>query len=775
MKNFYSHYADDDLWLIKETEWVRPLQNIRESQLALGNGYIGARGVLEEIPYDAMPGTYIAGIYDKMVSQVAELVNLPNPFNFRFTVKGEKLDVVAMDVLSHRRILNLKKGLLLRSTLYQNSKNSRFDYNSIRFVSMDNKNLGVMQITLSSLDENCEIDINTGIDTSVYNAGVLTEGRKRHFRVTDLGQYQNAGYLAVETLERKHAVIYWAGFYYQINGKKIYAKNNIFRMKLKKGQTVTFTKLFCIKHFPVDKNLQKYKKASFKNFFQVFHADFETLVKNHIRVLEKLWRKADILIEGTANLQQNLRFNIYHMLICGYADNGFSSVGARALTGEGYRGHIFWDTEIFLMPFYLYNFPEMAKSIILYRYRRLDKARQLAKENNYRGAKFPWESAGTGEEETPEWAKDIDGSIIKIHTHKMEEHITSDISYALYKYYVVTEDEKFMRDYGYEIIFETARFWASRVEYNKRKKRYEIRRIIGPDEFHIGINNNAYTNMMAKWNMITAHKLFHKIKSEAPEFCNSLSAKLGLKDREIKSWKDISSLLTISVGRNKVIEQFDGYFKLKKVKLKEMDENGMPVLSKRLKSQDLAKTQLVKQPDTLMLLYLLDDVYSLKTKKANYEFYIANTLHKSSLSPSIHSALASICRYRQRAYSLFNVALRMDISNLYGNTDEGIHGANLGGTWQAVIFGFAGISITKERLWINPRMPFTWRKMVFSLCWKGHILYLELTNNTIKLRAKAAKSKKIEIGIFDRLFYIKPNKTYLFGRKKPVLAAEYYY
>jgi len=183
MKNFYSQYIDDDLWLIQELEWAKPLQNIRESQFALGNGYFGTRGTLEEIPYDAMPGTYIAGVYDKMLSQVAELVNLPNAFNFRFTVKGEKLDIMAMDVLKHKRILNLKKGLLARHSLYQNSRKARFDYKSLRFVSMDNKNIGVMQISITPLDGPCEIDINTGIDTSISNAGVLSEGRKKHFRV----------------------------------------------------------------------------------------------------------------------------------------------------------------------------------------------------------------------------------------------------------------------------------------------------------------------------------------------------------------------------------------------------------------------------------------------------------------------------------------------------------------------------------------------------------------------------------------------------------------
>ena len=775
MKGFYSHYIDDDSWLIKESRWTKSLQNIHEAQFALGNGYLGTRAVLEEIPHDAMPGTYIAGIYDKMFSQVAELVNLPNPFNFIFTIQGEKLALGIMDVLKHQRILNFKKGLLVRHTLYQNSKKHCFDYQCLRFVSMNNKDTGVMQIALTPLDSACTIDINTGIDTSVYNGPILTEGQKRHFRIKELGQFQNAGYLLVQTLEKKHIIIYWSGLYYEINGRKILAKDSIFRLKLKKNQTIIFTKIFCIKRFPSQSKIVKYKRETFKKFYKIFHTEFDMLIKKHIKSWEKLWQRADILVEGKADLQRNIRFNIYHMLICAPADNGFSSIGARTLTGEGYRGHIFWDTETFLMPFYLFTMPKIAKNILLYRCLRLKRAREIAKKSKFRGIMFPWESADTGEEETPAWARNIDGSIIKVHTHKMEHHITADIAYAVYNYFIATGDERFMEKHGYEVLFETARFWASRVEYNKEKNRYEINHVIGPDEFHIDVNNDAYTNMMAKWNLTVACKTFYKIRENTPLVYQHLQRKLNLKCKEVENWEEIASLISINMNKKGVIEQFDGYFKLKRVILTETDENGIPVLPRRLKVKELAKTQLVKQADTLMLIYLLSDNFDLKTKKANCDFYMKRTLHKSSLSPSIHSILALECRDLHRAYDLFNVSLCIDINNLYGNTKEGIHGACLGGTWQAIVFGFAGISIKKERLFINPRMPINWGKMIFSLLWKDKLLQLDLTNEIIKLKAVSSKEEEIEIGIFDKLTSIRTNEDYVFEREMPALMAEYYY
>lgn len=774
MKDYYFHFLKDELWLIKEAEWMASLQNIRETQFTLGNGYLGIRGVLEEIPYDATPGTYITGIYDKMGSQVDELVNLPNPVNFRFTIEGEKLDLIASDILDHKRVLNMKKAALVRETLYQDTKKRRYNYQSLRFVSLHNKNIGVMQIAVTPLDASCLMDVNTGIDTSISNMGILSEGRKRHFRVRELGQASHCGYVVIETFDKKHIVLYYSGFYYQINGKKTFAKDNIFRLKLKKGQTAVFTKVFYIKQFPYIEGQVPYKKQAFKVFNKAFRSKFSTLATNHIKAWERLWKKADVVIGGTENIQKNVRFNIYHMLICAHFDNGFSSIGARTLSGEGYRGHIFWDTEIFLMPFYLFTLPRVAKNMLLYRYKRLDKARELAQKEQFKGAKFAWESAGTGEEETPGWSRDFDGTVVDIHTHEQEHHITADIAYAIYKYYVATADEAFMQNCGYEMFFETARFWASRVEYNKRRKRYEIKNVIGPDEFHKDVNNNAFTNMMAKWNLLTAEKLFSALKRNSA-LRQKLKAKLNLTDKEIKTWKKIAAGIIININQKKVIEQFDGYFKLRKVALTETDENGIPLIPSSINSKNVAKTKLVKQADVVMLLCLLDDVFNAKTKVANYNFYVQRTVHKSSLSPAIHSLVACETGDLSRAYNFFNVSLRMDISNLYGNTREGIHAASLGGTWQAVIFGFAGAKIKKGELLVNPRLPRTWSKVAFCLVWQGDTIEFELTNNTIKLKVHSRKKKKIKLGIFDKMLQLRTQKPYTFKRRAiEAKAGEFY-
>lgn len=774
-KGIYYNYVDDEHWLIKETEWVRDLQGIRESQFSLGNGYLGTRGIYEEIPYDCSPGTYIAGVYDKMAAQVSEMVNFPNPINFKFSVGGEKLGLIAMSKVDHKRVLNMKKAVLARHTIYKDSKNKCYDYQSVRFLSGDNKNIGVMQISLTALDGGCVLDVNTGIDTSVSNAGILTEGRKKHFRIKELGQHKGAGFLVLDTFDKRYTVVYWAGFYYQLNNKKILAKDNVFRLKLKKNQTVVFTKIFCIKRYPHKDDSVAQKREAFSIFYKAFKSDFLALLKKHTDCWSKLWKKSDVIIEGTANIQQNMRFNIYHMLSCLHFDGGFSSIGARTLSGEGYRGHVFWDTEIFLLPFYLFTFPKAAKNMLLYRWRRLGQSRKIAKSEGYKGAQFAWESAGTGEEETPDWAIDIDRTVIKIHTHKMEHHLTADIAYAVYKYYLATLDEKFMEHAGYELLIETARFWTSRVKYNKKQDKYDIKQVIGPDEFHIGVDNNAFTNMMVKWNLFIVAKLLNKLRKKSPSFYRKLKGKFDLCDKEVKTWGRIAARIITRINKNKVIEQFDGYFKLKKVALTRTDENGIPLIPSKIKAKDLGKTQIVKQADVLMLIYLLNDIFSSETKLANYNFYIPRTVHKSSLSAPMHAFVASDAGDLNRAYNLFNVCLRTDISNLYGNTSEGIHAASLGGTWQALVFGFAGARIRRNELSVNPKMPRSWHKLIFSLEWRGNVIKLELTNDIIKIKACSAKRKNIKVGIFDKIRIIKTNKSHIFKRHIHGTVKEAYY
>jgi len=445
------------------------------------------------------------------------------------------------------------------------------------------------------------------------------------------------------------------------------------------------------------------------------------------------------------------------------------------MSGEGYRGHIFWDAEIFLLPFYLYTFPEVARNMLVYRAKRLDKSRELARREGYAGVKFAWESASTGDEETPELAREIDGKVSRVHTHQFEHHITADVAFAVQWYYEATADEKFMDRYGYELFFETARFWASRVKFDGRRKKYVINGVIGPDEFHVDVDNNAYTNMMAAWNLSTAADMFSKLKKKAKLY-KGIKAKVGFTESEPRAWRKIAeSLNRVNTNATGVIEQFDGYFRLRKIGGIRTDENGIPHLPKGMGPKEIEGTQLLKQADVIMLMYLLGDRFSDKVKKANYDYYIDKTMHKSSLSPSTNAIVACYAGDLQRAYSLFNVSMRGDVSDLHGNTDVGIHAASLGGTWQAAIFGFGGVRIERDGISIDPILPRTWKKMVFTLCWRKKKIRMEISNETVRVKITSKDKAPVDLEVFGREQKVSPGKWITFkARGGEVTEGEYY-
>ncbi len=473
MEDFFAKYISGEEYLLKEDRWDKGLQSSRESQFTLGNGFIGSRGIFEEVPNGARPGTYIAGLYDKTGAQVTELVNLPNPINLKIVASGERLGAGTMDILKHERILDMRHGLLMRHTLYQNSHKKRFDYKSLRFVSMRNKHIIAMQAYITPLDEAVTLTVQNLLDLSVTNLGFLTEGNKKHFRIKDVLHFDTGEYLAVRTLEKDTVIAYGKSLIVEKNGNRRFAKDVTTQVKLQKNQTARLTSIYSI--FTAEDKKAKKIMPVVKGFLKKsIRLGFDRILKEHIDSWEKLWANSDIKIKGDPDTEKSLCFNIYHLLIAGREGDGESSIGAKTLSGEGYRGHIFWDADIFILPFFIYNRPKVAKNMLLYRYNRLDVARRIAESLGYKGAMFPWESADTGEETTPAWAKNFDGSIIQIRTHEMEHHITADIAYAVYQYYLGTNDERFMLRYGFEMLFETARFWASRVVYNNKQNRYEI-------------------------------------------------------------------------------------------------------------------------------------------------------------------------------------------------------------------------------------------------------------------------------------------------------------
>ena len=765
MKDFYKHLLSDDSWLIKQEGWDQRNQGVHEAQFTLGNGYLGSRGVLEELPGGAYPGTHLAGVYDKIRAMVTELVNLPNPISFKISAQGEKFGMVAMDVLEHERILDMQKGLLKRRTVFLNARKERFDYQSLRFFSMHNPHLGAMQVIFTPLDKAVEIVVENTIDTSVTNKGVLTEGKKSHFELVRLTNSKNINYICVETHGERMQVGYASYLKVTRNRRSFSTHKKILHFKVDKGESLCFTKIFSICTSRETK-IKTLEHECIKSLKCAIESRFNNLLIRHIRAWHKKWMAADITIYPKNNLQYALRFNIYHMLICGNERDTRVSIPARTLSGEGYRGHIFWDTEIFIFPFFIYTNPTVARNMLYYRYYTLDAARENAKRKGFKGALFSWESADTGEEATPTWHKDLDGRIVRIYTGEMQHHIVGDVAHATYQYYLATKDEDFMRRAGWEILFETARFWASRVKYSRRKKSYHIKHVIGPDEFHINVNDNAYTNAIAKWNLDVAYRLY---KENAPVMqyqFKKLIKKIRLSEEEVEKWPEVSQGLVIPKGKDSdLIEAFKGYFKKKDLPIKELDKNFMPLLPRDIPLKDIEKTQYVKQADVVMLLHLFGESYSAKQKRENFSYYDKRTLHKSSLSPSIYAALGWDTGNFDKAYRYFLHSLYADLKNFHSNTADGIHAASLGGSWQVVINGFAGMRLTEEGLSFNPVLPREVRLIKFKIRYKDYNIIISAQRKAIEV-LPLSKHRSIKLRIYGRMREVLTNKRTVFVRAK---------
>lgn len=765
MKELFEQYLDSSNWLIWEKNWDKDLQQRQESLFTLGNGYLGSRGIYEEIPPGACPGTFIAGVYDSTGAQVTELINAPNPIDFRIISDGEKLDPTSMDVVSHSRVLDISKGLLARKTIYSNNKKNKFNYQSLRFFSMRQKHIGAMQVCLTPMDSGANITVESAVDDGIRNKGIVTEGRKKHFHINEFNKFGPINYLCVKTFDKDILISYATILKMYFNYKTTTIPHRVFHMHVKKGETVCFTRYFSI-HTSWHISPKIVRSRAIKTLRVAANKSFEQLLKENTRAWSKKWNISDVQIGGDSSADLALRFNIYHLLIAGNDDDGMSSIGAKTLSGEGYRGHVFWDMEIFMLPFYIFTQPLLAKSLLLYRYKRLEQAKKIALDRGYKGALFPWESADSGEESTPSWHKDFDGRIIEIYTMLREHHISADIAFAVWHYYTVTNDHDFMINYGLEMLVETARFWMSRLEWNNHKKSYCIRDIIGPDEFHERVNDNAYTNVMAKWNINTAVSMIRIFKRKYPDAAKNLLKRLKHTNKEIHDMTQRASLIdNTAPGKKGIFEEFDGYFNKKYVRLKNIHKNIIPEAPIRIKVKDFNKTQFVKQADVLMFLYLLSGVYSTGIVKKNYEYYIKRTLHKSSLSPAIHAIMASRVGDNARAYKYFEKALYIDLQDFYGNTVNGIHAASLGGVWQSVINGFAGVQIINGKiLSINPNLPQGWRSLKFTLKWNNIDLYISVYSKSVEVFYRSKNIKSIKILAFRRLKAIFPNnKNYIRG------------
>ena len=734
-----------------------------ETIFTLANGYRGLRGSLE-FSKIGNQGNFIAGIFDKSKSQVTEIVNCQDPLVLNIYFEDEVVDFDKCLVLHFKRYLNMKEGILYLKSKIKTPKGKIINISTERYVSRENVHRWAAKYTISCENFSGNMFVENMIDGNVANNSYDPSSILKHIFIEQAYDMSPGIALISSTLEKHIKIIessaLISGSYDCIQSKfRKYRQSDdkvceLYQIPIYPNTKYEFYKLGCT-YSSMDCNdiadSCKYDMASFIAY------GYEKEKSDHISSMKDIWSDIDIKIDGDERAQVGIRFNLFQLSSSAYECGGRVSIAAKGLHGEGYKGHVFWDTEIFMLPFFIYTMPDIARSLLLYRYNTLNGARKNALANGYKGAQFPWESADDGLDVTPKWGLDYNGKLMRIWPGEEECHISSDITFAIWEYYRATLDKEFMLNFGAEIFFDTANFWKSKVEYNPIYDKYEIKKVIGPDEFHEHVNNNAYTNCLVKWSLKKAVYLADWVKDMDIKVFEKLCAKLNLNNNDFKQWDIIQQKMYIPCANHgKLIEEFEGYFDLADSCITRYDKNGMP-LWPDLKGKNYSETQLVKQADVVMLMIMLGDEFDYESKYKSYKYYKARTMHKSSLSPSMYSIMGVILGDTRNSYKYFMKTVLTDLEDNQANTIYGFHAASAGGAWQSAVLGFGGLSVDKYMMLnFNPWIPDFWNSLSFNIIWHGSKISVKIMHDKILI----SSSKDVKIKVFSKEYTICSKKNY---------------
>lgn len=752
-----SQLSTDD-WLILE-EAYEPEENLKfESLFALSNGYLGIRGSHEEGTKITLPYLYINGVFDKSETFMRELATLPNWLGIRLYVEKELIGVENCEILEYSRTLDMKRAALVKHLRLKDKKGRETLVEGIRFVSRENVHRMGIRLYVTPLNYSGIIEVENLIDGSIINFYDAPRFKVKHTYLTANEKLDEEGiYMEVATRD-DHLHVGTGCRIQAYRDKEPVMKNRMFHgfgeqavefgdFTAEQGQCVEIVKYVSMY---TERDCARYSlHTKVKEEIDAFLEDgFEKELEAHGQVYQNMWEAADIRIKGDPELDRAVRFNIFHLMSTGNEQDDRVNVGAKLLSGEEYGGHAFWDTELFMLPFFAYVFPKTARNLETYRYRMLEAARNNARKNGFRGAQYPWESADDGTEQCPDWTIEPDGTCYRCYVAVYEHHVTAAVAYGIYNYVKITRDTEFLFQMGAEILTETARFWASRCEWVGEKDRYEIRQVTGPDEWHEPVNNNLYTNYLARWNLRYVMSLLQSMEKEHPQEYRKLIEKTGLTKDEIEKWEHVQAKMYLPRKEGTdLLEQFEGYFDLENVVIEKYDKNDWPVRPQALDHMKKSQTQIIKQADVVMLLHLMGEEFDPKMIKENYSYYEKRTLHGSSLSPSIYSVMGLKVGDDSKAYRYLRRAALLDLLNLQKNTREGIHAANTGGVWQTVVFGFAGVSVEEDgMLHIRPNMPKEWENLTFRLHYLGSWIQISVTGeDQVQVTRLAGEHTKINI------------------------------
>ncbi|MFC4025248.1 glycoside hydrolase family 65 protein [Oceanobacillus longus] len=716
-------------WKLTKSELDNQNLLINESLLSLGNGYLGVRGNFEEgytDDFKSVRGTYINAFHDETEITYGEklhafpdkqqkLVNVIDAQSVQIFIDGERFSLFEGEVLSFERTLYLDKGYSERIIHWKSSAGKEVQLQFRRLVSFVHRELFALDIKIKPLDEIKELRIVSNVNGDVSNFvdkndPRVASGHAKRLSVEEVKKIDRYSVIKDTTYETNLDVAC-------ISSSQVDVENHFYESHIKDGAVeevyavdgpVQFTK------FNVYTDTLRHGENVIEEGLKIQHkigdSIFENLLAEQKAYLDNFWSVGDVKISGDEHLQEGIRFNLYQLLQSVGKDS-ISNIAAKGLSGEGYEGHYFWDTEIYIFPVFLMINPEIAKNLLLQRYSILDSARERAREMGHKkGALFPWRTITGGE------------SSAFFPAGTAQYHISADIAYSYIQYYLVTKDEEFLKDYMAEVLFETARLWVNTGHF--KNGQFRIDDVTGPDEYTCIVNNNYYTNVMAKYNLLWAAKVYHSMKAKG--VVATLANKLDLGLDEVDEWQKAAEKMYLPYDEKlEISAQDDSFLQKKRWDLEETPKENFPLLL-NYHPLTLYRYQVCKQADTVLGHFLLEDETDYKTIKNSYDYYESITTHDSSLSYCVYSIMASKLGYQDKAYAYFNETARLDLDNIHGNTKDGLHMANMGGTWLGIVYGFAGVRVKESGLSLVPNLPKQWDSLEFHLQYQGRLIHVKM-------------------------------------------------
>jgi kojibiose phosphorylase len=715
-----SSLVTDPSWTLTEEGFLPAREHEIESILTVANGYAGTRGALAEGVRLSSPATFLAGVFDAGDESAAslELVTLLDWTHLRILVERLPLTLEAGEILEHRRVLDFQHGLLYRTWRHRDPAGRVTSLQFIRLASLHDRHLLLQSVSIQPENYAGAILIESSIEggkriswvpkldgeTAVI---VGTTGRGTTIAMAHQSAVRNE---KGEPIERVS----------EIQEGRLVER---WTWRAGMGDMARFTRLVVIHS---SRETDEPAIAARRHLREAQHVGLDAHVALHARAWEERWRDTGLTVVGDEPAQRALRFAAYHLGSAVNPNDERTSIGARGLTGAVYKGHVFWDTEIYLLPFYTFTDPPAARALLMYRFHTLPAALRKARKLGYQGALYAWESADTGDDVTPDSAITPDGRVVPVLTGMQEHHISADIAYAVWQYWQATADEAFFISAGADVLIETARFWATRGNVES-DGRYHIRAVIGPDEYHETVDDNAYTNVMAQWNLERAADAVEWLRAERPDAWRAIADRVHIDRDEPASWRRIAGAMVTGFDpRTNLFEQFAGFFQLEALDLEAYRARTLPI-DIILGHDRTQRSQVVKQADVVALSALLWDRFPYAVHAANFHYYEPRTAHGSSLSPAFHALVAARLGDTELAARYFREAAEIDLADYMGNAAGGVHMATLGGLWQAAVFGFAGVRLRDDGLVIDPHLPSAWNEWSFCLQWKGRKLAIAIT------------------------------------------------